>query len=739
LVGDLRFLISCSVFIRLHFVKVRVITTPAKPNVNSLHKTNHLQKQDNMKQIYTLLILITAFFLQSINIKGQSFDIVDPGPKLKNEKITFNLENATDGTTPLHGTYYITTTRIDPYLNLGLSIVSFINGSCQYTTRNPLDGYVGQIEVAITIDDGADLQVEKRTSLYVADILWEGTTDSDWTKTSNWSSGILPDDEKYIGIPSRTNNPEISNTSVTINNLAIGNGARITLSNNSELTIKQGGNLTIENGGVLTISPTGIMTASGTLTNEAGVNGLLIESGSSSTGSLIHNNSGVQATVQRYVAGNQWQLVSVPVTGQQIGEFLANASNDIFENKTHDYYAMTSYDEVAGTNGEWESYDSYTATNTNAFVAGQSYLLRRRTSGVVTFSGTLVPSLNLSVPNTNSGWNSIGNTFPSALKVRDTGGFIAENSGEFEPDYAALYIYDYTMDGLFNYRILNNSNPLDPGDKYIDQDYLQPGQGFLVKAKSGDGEFSFTNAMKSHQPGVQFYKKSSSNPWPTITLNVSNESKDASTIITFHENMTRGLDVTYDAGLFGGDPEFRLYTNLAEEDNGTKLAIQCLPDYGFEDMVIPLGFDFTTGGEVRFTTDVLVLPTGARAILEDRESGTFTDLEQDDYIVTLAPNSSGSGRFFLHTDYQVTSVEDIFDSGTDELKIYSYGKEIFISGEIGEGAFATLYDLMGRNIRKIKLENSSFNSFRVDGVASGIYIVRVTNEGKQKTSRVFIE
>ena len=204
--------------------------------------------------------------------------------------------------------------------------------------------------------------------------------------------------------------------------------------------------------------------------------------------------------------------------------------------------------------------------------------------------------------------------------------------------------------------------------------------------------------------------------------------------------MSRGLDPAYDAGQFGADPGFNLYTRLVEDDNDTNFAIQALPDYGFEDMVIPLGFDFAEGGEVTFSAAELKMQTGAGVILEDRVLEVLTDLKKENYTVSLDENTEGPGRFFIHTDIRIISPEDVTgEAGREEIKIYSYGKEVFIVGEVNKNNYATIYDLAGRQLTTVRLMESARNSFRVESLDRGIYLVRVSGPGFNGIGRVFIE
>ncbi|MGF1583740.1 MAG: hypothetical protein ACFCUM_00335 [Bacteroidales bacterium] len=560
----------------------------------------------------------------------------------------------------------------------------------------------------------------------VNEVVWEGTT-SNWHASGNWSTDAIPDQYAVIRIPSGTSNdPVISGANATVNELVIEKDASLTVNSPRSLTIRSGGKLTVKPGGVLY--------STGTFVNNAGSGGLVVESDGNYTGSVIQGSSGVQATVQRYNNVQGWHITSPPVGGEGIIDFLSNSANNVPSNSSGNY-AMTHYEENLGTGaGGWGAY--YNSSTSGNLIPGRGYLLAINMGHSAYFTGELPYSgKTVTITRGANGWNAIGNPFSSAMRVTSAAGlssvnFLDINSDEFDPLFAALYVYDLVDN---NYKVINNSG----GALGLNEGYIQTGQGFMVKSKPGGGSINFTTGMRAHFYSAPF--KSVSTSWSTIRLKVSDNNKKSTTLLAFNSNMTKGLDVTYDAGQYGADPGFRLYSRFIEGGNEVDLAIQALPDYDLEGLIIPLGFDFAEGGEVVFSVEELSMPAGASAILEDRYLNKFIDLGKTDYIVSLAENSSGTGRFFVHTDIMITSAEEIPDGYEEQLEIYSYGKEIYILGEVERYSYATLFDLLGRQIKTVKLENGDRNSFRVDELERGIYLVRVSGESTKGAKRVFIE
>jgi len=242
--------------------------------------------------------------------------------------------------------------------------------------------------------------------------------------------------------------------------------------------------------------------------------------------------------------------------------------------------------------------------------------------------------------------------------------------------------------------------------------------------------------MRAHENTGSFFK-SAKVSWPGINLIVNSTTKTASTAVTLHENMTRGLDITYDAGLMGGDPAFKLYSRLVE-DNGVNFAIQCLPIDGFDNMCVPIGFDCKDGGTVTFTSDVEPFPSGVKVILADSLLKVFTDFHESSatYTTTVNPNTSGYGRFYLNISNTSTEVHPIDDQ---HIIIYAVRDEIIVKGKVTATTRANLYDLTGHLMRTYLLNPSDINILPANGMPTGFYILKVFSNHLNENKKVFLE
>jgi hypothetical protein len=335
-------------------------------------------------------------------------------------------------------------------------------------------------------------------------------------------------------------------------------------------------------------------------------------------------------------------------------------------------------------------------------------------------------------PQGGFGWNALGNPFTSAISVSS---FYSTNSSQLDPVYGGLYFWN--PDGY--YEVISKGGGMKD---------IQVGQGFNARSKVGGGNITFNYAMREHATAATF--KSAILPWPSIELKATTKDLSRTTAITFNSEMTLGLDPSYDAAVLKSGGGLELYTKLVE-DNGNDFAIQCLPDVGFDKMVIPVSLDLTTGGEITFSAKSANLPAGYVPVLEDRLTGISTTLTTDGagYKVTLPSNTSGIKRFYLHlSDTKTTptvavkaevtvaatipSTSSIINQNLARIKVYPIGREIHIQGVVDEQNVATLYDITGRSVGVYPLQAADNITLYPEGINNGIYLLRIVQGNAQR-------
>ena len=500
-------------------------------------------------------------------------------------------------------------------------------------------------------------------------------------------------------------------------------------------------NLAVKSGASLTIGAGNYLSVTGTLTNSNSASGIVIRSDASGDGALINGTSGVSATVERWITGDIWHLISPPATGLSISAFTGASGNSIGYNSSSSHYALAPY--VVSTD-TWSYYTYPTPTGTFD-TPGKGYQILRGTSsstgngnvaydGVVTFTGTL-GATNLGIGITQSGatygWNLIGNPYPCGLDVKafldaNTTAGSPRTSSVLDNAYIGIYVSDIGDKSAYGYTAINYSN--------VGTIKLASGEGFFVKSKSGGGTVSFTTGMKS--AGSDAFKSAVIN-FPTINLSAESATDKRNTTVNYISGMNNGLDPGYDAGLFngGGPGSFSLSTRLVQ-DNGVDFQIQCLPDNDYGNMVIPVGLVAASGSAVTFKAAVTNLPADLKVVLEDRVANTFTRLDDGSaYTVTLNTASAGPGRFFLRTATIVSAVPG--DLSVD-LKVVALPNQhiIQVFGYVNLPARALVYDMNGKLMTSKVLTGIDLNEIPLVNAANGLYLLKIESNKTPVTQKV---
>ncbi|MFW5725244.1 MAG: hypothetical protein ACOCX0_02265, partial [Bacteroidota bacterium] len=501
-------------------------------------------------------------------------------------------------------------------------------------------------------------------SFMVDQIAWDGSVNSNWNIGSNWLPAtynggawpvnVIPEPpNRFVDVlipTGKARYPVIASQNIRTSSLTIDNLAALTVQNTGVLTVDPGGSLNINNGGSLTVSnlvtnegtlaittggsltvsPTGRITSSeGTMSNALeNVDNFIIQSSSQGTGSVIVSNSGVYATVERWMKGNQhFHLLSIPVSGQDIAQFLT-------DNGSTDTVTIAEYNEATHAWGAW---GSYTAGN---FIAGKSYMLVRVSEGIVNFKGSLLHgNQSYTARRDRFGWNTVGNPYPSGFFVN---AFLNANMPQMQDGFKALYIYDFDAQPGDRYKTVN----LIDGPRILSNT-----QGFFIRA--GEENFSgsthpisFNNTMHVHSTGAEYFKSGNEEltDWYKLRLYMQIPGNTASTLVAFNSFMTDSIDEGYDAGVMGITNPFSIYTMAPEFDEN--LSIIALPDNNFENMLIPLGMTHEGAEPVTLSADTQELPYYLVPLLYDAHKGTFTQITHTGISFHLGSEAT-AGQYFI--------------------------------------------------------------------------------------------
>ena len=506
-----------------------------------------------------------------------------------------------------------------------------------------------------------------------------GTVDhlTDWNTATNWSGGLVPGSETDVTITAIPGNQPVISAS--------------TAANCRNLTVASGASLTIQ---------------STSLTS----NGSLIVNGSS-TGNVTYN---------RVMPASLYRYISSPVSSASL--------------PSGTYWR---YNEPTG---EWLETTSYTP--------GLGYTMLANGTPV-SFTGSLVTSASQTgtapydtpyeqnrINWGGGGWNLLGNPFTSAMSATT---FISVNgvagNHSLDPNYNAVYIYNGSTYSYIGSEIPGYSN----ASGTFGYNDIQVGQGFFVLANYNNVPFSFTPAMRTHNTTVPMTKsaKAEENPWPGLQLKVKYDDKENSTLVVYNEKMSAGLDPGYDVGLLSTGPDVEIYTSLLEKDNSVNFTRQALPMTDYDKNIIPVGIDSENGGEITFSA--FTVPLGNYKFwLEDRVTGTFTNLNANTYTVTLPAKTYGTGRFFIIASANTPTGMEKPQVDETGIRVWTSNDQVIIKGEVSNRAICSVYDMRGQKIVETQLNDGELNAVTLPSGLHGVYLVRVVDGVKVTTGKVAI-
>ncbi|CAM1354614.1 T9SS type A sorting domain-containing protein [Tenacibaculum insulae] len=541
----------------------------------------------------------------------------------------------------------------------------------------------------------------------ISSINWTGNTNSSWLTGSNWSGSAAPIITDNVIIPNVATAPEVSSV-VQINNLTVEALSSFDISEDGSLTTDRD----FTNSGTFKITSTALNSGS-----------LLVKG--TSNGTVTYERGGLLAS--------KWSIVSAPVDGQSIKEFVENVNNNIRVNTTTspNRYAVSYYDDSKPSGSKWIYYDvAYLAANPNiTFEKGRSYAISRGTDGTVSFTGTVTIN-NISKTVVASEWNAIGNPYTAFLPINENGGtnFINENSSKLDPANVGVYVWDNQQDKYVGKSLITSEAS------------LAPGQGFFIKTSTGISDVIFNESQRKNQPitGGVFARGITVNK-PSIQLSATSKNTTITTVIKYFENATIGLDPGYDLGNFGRQ-DFDIYTKLVDTENKGDFTIQSLPINNIETTIIPLGLKISEGEEVTFTATLKDLSAGVSVFIEDKKLQTFTKLNastNDVYTVNITEKVNETGRFYLHAKQSIIPNEI---KHIDEVKVYTNESKNLIIDGISEGDFTIkLYTINGQLLLNKTIEAKGKNTMPLLDIETGIYIVNVGSELGSKTQKIILK
>lgn len=521
-----------------------------------------------------------------------------------------------------------------------------------------------------------------------------------WTSTG-WSAGVAPTaiDKATINYDYNTG----TDGEITAMELEVLNGT---------LTIEEGDNLTITK--QITISNSTHVVAAGEQATYGAPVGETVIVGPKI---VVENNAGlIQVDDTNNTGFIKVDRKSAPIfrldyalwSSPVAGETLIGFSPKTLTNRFYKYNPLS------------DAYNnSMTSQGTIAFAEGESYLIRvanthpayvDETSTPERWEGSYVGTpfngdVNVSVTPRNvgvtSGFNAVGNPYPSPIKVAE---FFSRNSGNLvngspiflwrkKNDAGTSSYVQLTMAGLNVPNDNPNGNSSDGEYDVFAQNgqwVLNTGQGFIVQAQSGsivfDNEMRFAKNHDFQFRTAQDETVTASRLW----LNLKNTLGESSpAMIAYTANTTLGLDYGWDGRAMTDGP-VTLYSVVGD----SKLGIQARPSFENTDEV-PMSYEAEAAGTYTLSLDQFdgVFAQGQDIFVRDNVLGVTHDLKGGAYEFASEAGTI-NGRFDVIYAQALNTGNPIWSEAS--VMVYKDGSNINISTGVTDMTSVKIYDTRGR-------------------------------------------
>ncbi|MDD4968316.1 MAG: T9SS type A sorting domain-containing protein [Paludibacter sp.] len=555
------------------------------------------------------------------------------------------------------------------------------------------------------------------------------TGTGNYSAAANWNTSLDPTDPSYHVVPTNTTaNISIGKLSTASIPVAVLGACSVDASKTvNDLTINAGSQLTLNVGSTVTATNVDLFS------NAANGTGTFVDMNSS--GGLTVSGA---SSVQQYLPmGRNW-YISSPVASAPTSIVTGTTSNKLWN-----------YTEANnGTTLLWN-----TISGTGNFGVTTGYIAYMAASGNLIFNGALntgaitTPTLTRTIGALSSGYNLVGNPFPSFLNWISAVASTNTGTTNMEPTMwyrtknpNSTYVFDtFIANGSGGGVGTSNFS----GGTTAVTCFIPPMQAFWVRIVPGQstGTLAFDNSMRSHQdqilttnrlrsPGVVNISQ------PLLRLQVSNGVNSDEAIVYFNANASDGFD-RFDAEKMSNNndeiPE--IYTLAGDE----KVVINGLKSVYPEEELL-LGFN--TRKENTFSiklTEISNFDEYTKIILKDKLLNTEQELSSDNSYSFTSGVIDNANRFSLvFKSNSITTGLNYHKVGSESIFIYkNHNGQITVSRNdaIGEGT-VDVCNAAGQ----VLVNKSTTGSVTVieTNLMPGVYFVKVTLAGKNTTKKVII-
>jgi hypothetical protein len=496
---------------------------------------------------------------------------------------------------------------------------------------------------------------------------------------------------------------------------------------------------------VLALAGAGNLNANGqalTLLSDATGTALLANTG---TGSVSGN-----VTVQRYIDGSQnpglgYRHLSAPTQSQTVNSFASGGTVLVVNNAYNlaaDPATVTPFPTVYRY--DQSRLASSPATTLSAFDKGwvspgslaqstqlalEGYTVQLPGGSTLSFTGqvsngdgTIALSRASGATAADAGWNFIGNPYPAPLD------FSTITAGQRTNVDAAFYTFESTSQYGGQYRSYVNgmgANPL-----------IGSSQAFWVRVSQGQtsGSLVLNNANRVTDYNQQApVRRGAADLRPQLQLTLAGSGAADNLYVYAEAGATAGFDGEFDAPKLANSTGLNLASLTAA---GQPLAIDGRADFATATS-IPLQVGVPATGAYTLTAASLA---NTRVELLDNLTGTRTLLGPGaSYAFTMTAYTA-PGRFWLNLTPQAAPLAAA--TATLAAQVLAYPNpahdRLTVLRPAAKAATATLLNSLGQVVRRVALPTAE-TTVDLTGLATGVYMLRLTLDGQPVVKRVVVE
>lgn len=602
---------------------------------------------------------------------------------------------------------------------------------------------------------------------------WQGATDTDWNKTSNWTESTIPQTGEDVIFATEANNPyfkTIPNSGAAKNNLYV----PIT---EQSITI---GDLTNESDKALVVPAGAGLVVTGKVTgSETDPSKIVIKSDATTpSGSFFINNANacdmaVYATIDMYskakkltnpitfkdenadspdkgkeeILTHTWQYFGIPVTNIN----LSRIGTDLIKSTGSPVFWLRERKEERNDPNHF--YRKWLYMNrSQALDAFWGYEITQNEPSIYIFKGKLntCPS-NITLTRIAEKVTAVSTTTDEKIVRHELGQNVVANSYTAAMDKGSL-TFDDALDKTVY--LCNTGHIADWQANKTDADraggfYAIPTevctplwsasipsmQGFMVKYKDSETTHStdsrkltFNYAGLQKNSGVQRAPAQDSERGGYLRVVVSSENSADAILLIEKSGTTAGFDNGFDGAKLDM-PTTALF--LPTKAGNMQVSV--------DKSIIDKYIAFKAGAYEEYTLTLTKDNLGGYSDLKlvDLATKTVVDLRGEETIYEFRPTIEGKHENrFLITRGDVDN-ETIAEQGYTMLNAYLDGTTLIVSNMIGEVGTMTLHDIAGRVLQTSSMR-VNFSEFDMSSYPSGVYMVTLRAGSAIETIKVVV-